>query len=399
MPGDASPRILHVSGDYPDAVDPAKTPVIHTLLQLTGKAFDHRVISINRRSPRALAFVGSTLSGRGRPRLVVERTCSGEPESWIYRAPARGLYHHTMLEQLGDTIAASMSHDPPDLFVGHKLTIEGIAVARAAERLGRPYALTLQGGTDTKIVQARPDLRSLLRRMYHGARMVVAFAPWTVEAVENRLGRRQGATHIIPCPTENDAIREPDPSGQDVISVFHLHGYRNKNLASLVEAARINRESGTDIPMAVIGGGAAEDVAAVRRFIGDARAITMEGALARDDMGPRMNRAACLAVPSHSESFGLVFVEALLAGCPVIYPRDRAIAGYFDNAPFAVAVDPGDAGALAHAIRDMAARQSTIKESLARWQRSADAMRFTRPAIGRAYADALYAALGDGECA
>ena len=38
----------------------------------------------------------------------------------------------------------------PDLIVGHKLTIEGIAVRRAAEALRTPYALALQGGTDQK---------------------------------------------------------------------------------------------------------------------------------------------------------------------------------------------------------------------------------------------------------
>ena len=193
-------RILHVSGDFPDVIEPFKTPVIKGLLELTAGDFEHEVVSINRLAPGPVGLASSLLSKSG---IVQNEQPFEHGTALEYLAPGRGVFHRTMLERLGEHLAdlITAQESSVELIVGHKLTIEGIAVAKAAELTGLPYALTVQGNTDRRILKARPDLRRLFRQIYLGARMVCTFTPIARDAIERSLGKRKDGIHLIPCPT------------------------------------------------------------------------------------------------------------------------------------------------------------------------------------------------------
>ena len=55
------PLILHLSGDFPDPIEPFKTKAMRSLVDLTATRFEHHVISINRVSPSALETAGELL--------------------------------------------------------------------------------------------------------------------------------------------------------------------------------------------------------------------------------------------------------------------------------------------------------------------------------------------------
>lgn len=383
------PRILHVSADFPDPVAPEKTRAIANLLTLTQDRFAHRVVSLNRRSPRGLAGYLPRARGDG---------IEAQPFAWgeclVYEAPGRGLFHRGHLLRLAEAIAARMRAGPlPDLVVGHKLTVEGIVAEHIAQLTGVPYAITIQGNTDTKVLAARPDLAPRLRAVLAGARGVTAFAPWALAAVEARLGKREGPVALIPCSTELDTPLVPREGGNGLLSVFHLHGHTNKNLAGMAAALRILARRGAPQRLAICGGGSAADTAAARRSAGDAPGLIFEGPLERGAVPGRMNAASAFVMPSHRETFGLVFIEALFAGLPIIYPAGKAVAGYFDGCPFAIPVPSRDTEALAEAMARAVREEARLKAALADWHASGEAERFRRSAIARDYGDALAAAI------
>lgn len=388
------PRIVHVSADFPDPTGDAKTPAIKSLIELTEGKFENRVLSLSRVGAGYADLAISALKTLGKPELVVERQTFDGGSAVRYRAPPFGILHRTMLLKLGDYLAAEMRDGPaPDLIVGHKLTIEGIAVAHAAQLLGRPYAITIQGNTDTRILKARPDLHPLLRRVFHGAAVVVSFSPWALQAVEAKLGSRVGPSLTIPCPTELDTSMVPRSDGEGLLSVFHLKNYKLKNLSSMAKAMRQLDRQGQGQSLSIVGGGSPDEIRCAQQMVAGIAGIRLEGPLGRQAVAQRMNRSAALVLPSLRETFGLVFIEALFAGCPVIYPAGRAIDGYFDGLPFAIAVPPNDIGALASAMTHVVERRAELKQSLAQWQASEASARFTRVAIARNYAGALEQAL------
>lgn len=387
---DARPKVLNISADFPDEIDPAKTRVIRTLIEQGRGAIDHRVISLNRIAPSPAAAARAVLTGN----CDLVATSFEHGIALGYHAPGRGVMHRTILERLGDRIAHVVRAMPhrPDLIVGHKLTVEGLCVRRIARLLGLPYAITVQGDTDTKILTFRPDLIPALRRVYHDARLVTFFAPWTQQAVERKLGRRSGPVHIVPCPTELDQALPPRVGGDGLISVFHLKSHQRKNLSTMAEALRRAAAEGPQMRLAVCGGGSEAEIAAARASAGAAPGLVFEGPLAREAVAGRMNAATGFVLPSRRETFGLVFIEALFAGLPIIYPAGQAVSGYFDNCPFAMAVPSDEPAALATAMRRLVNEEATLKAALQAWQRSAHARRFTRAAISEAYTSAVLAA-------
>ena len=388
------PRILHLTADYPDPIVPFKTQVITRLIDLVEARYDHQVISLNRRNP-ALSQIARIAVGRASPALDSTITPLDRGACLEYLAPPRGILHATMLDSLAEwTISRLVAQNAvPDLVIGHKLTVEGLIARSVAIALGIPYAVTIQGNTDQKILSFRRDLTRRFGSVYHEAACVFSFAPWARRSVEDHLGPRRGLTIDLPCPTVHDMIRPPVAGGGTLVSVFHLHNHAIKNLTGLVAAVRELASAGQPCDLRIYGSGTPEETEQCAKIIGKTPGIHLMGARTQDQLGPIMNDAVAFVMPSKRESFGLVFIEALFAGVPIIYPRNASVDGYFDGLPFALPVDPCSPRQIREAMRHAIENQTALKSALSVWQQAGGLEQFSRPAIARTYGEGLDLAL------
>lgn len=60
--------------------------------------------------------------------------------------------------------------------------------------------------------------------------------------------------------------------------------------------------------------------------------------------------SAVLLVPSISETFGLVYIEALTQGCPVVHTKGQGVSGYFDTCDYVYASDCRDVDDLTRGV-------------------------------------------------
>lgn len=380
------PYVVHVTADYPDEIVQVKTPVIQRLVGLASTEFDQHVISLNRVSPQAAGWIWPRFS------MTIEHE-SDDLTAFLYRAPPKGIHHRRMLLKLGEALAEKLAEGrKPDLLVAHKLTVEGFAVARAADLLAIPYALSVQGNTDAKILRSRPDLARFLLPVWHNACVAFPFTPWALHAVEEKLGRRDGPTHLLPCPLDEDGMIAPVVGGDRIVSAFHLRNHAIKNLGGLVRGLELARAEEPTVELGIVGGGSDADERAARAYPG-AEPI-FEGPLDHSHIAKRFNGAKGFIMPSHHESFGLVFIEALFAGLPIAYPAGAAVDGYFDGCEFALRVDAKSAESIAQAMLTLHRDEARLKSSLAEWQSSDTAKRFTRPVIGDTFTRGLKQAIG-----
>lgn len=386
----STPTILHISGDYPDPFDSAKTPVIKTLLELTKDRFAHEVISINRQSPRLSQLARCVTAD-----FVEERPFEGGI-AVRYLAPPRGLLHHTMLSKLAGWIEQRIEglQTRPQLLVGHKLTIEGLATRRVARRLEIPYVLCIQGDTDTKIISFRPDLSREYSKVLRDAAMVFPFTPWALQRILRRLDLDDVPHRMLPCATDIDVPLPPTTGTRGLVSIFHLRNFKRKNLAGLAQAMRLLEGSAAEIPnLSVIGGGDAHQIAQCSKIIASVPKISLLGPMNRDEIRLALNQATAFILPSLRETFGLVFIESLFAGVPIIYPRGAAVDGYFEGKRFAIPVNARDPKSIAQAIEFACRNESELKAELAEWQKSEHMRQFTREAISQEFAEGLQDAL------
>jgi glycosyltransferase involved in cell wall biosynthesis len=388
----AKPKVLHLSGDFPDPFDGAKTRVIKRLIDLTRNQFDHRVISLNRVTPRVAELLPLSIGAGSIVRNAQEFDYGLAVQ---YAAPAKGIAHKMMLDRLADWIVQEHCRGwAPDLIIGHKLSIEGLAAHRAAKALGIPFAVSIQGNSDRKIVSARPDLKRHFSAVWQDAATAFPFTPWALDFFQSCLGERKGETRLLSCATALDAALPSSEKGDGLVSVFHLAGARSKNLSGLADAMRECAHNPAIPSLEIIGGGTAQQVQECERLIARAPLVQLAGELSGAQLKEKLNRSTGFVLPSLAESFGLVFIEALFAGIPVIYPKGNAIDGYFDGCTFAIAIDPRNPHEIASAIAHLCEEEMALKQAVANWQQSDHAKQFTRAAITQQFASGLSSALG-----
>lgn len=376
------PRVLHLTADFPDLLQPAKTRAISGLVDGTRDQFDHFVVSLNRQG-------GSTALYR--PGHVLHRHYADQVLTLGYAAPPAVMAIGPAMDRLADRILQELAQldFQPDLIQGHKLTIEGLLAQALAVRLGVPYVLTLQGNTDQKLLIRRPDRNRMMRKIWCRAREVMAFAPWTAAWCEQRLGRRRTPVTVIPCILPYDALIPPVPSGNLVRTAFHLDFWRNKNISTLLQAIARLAPQFPDLRLEIAGDGTAtafgiiSDEAARLNLLDRVRLV---GPVAPEAIQAWFNGAAVFALPTRRESFGMVFSEALLAGSPVLYPAGAAIDGFFETKSFARSVRADDTGQVAETLARMLTHQSNIKAELAAAQVAGELDRFRRSEVLAAYA-------------
>lgn len=379
------PRILHISADFPDVIQPAKTRAIAGLVEGTADRFNHLVASLNRQNG---------LAGFLTPGRVLECHHANSVLAIRYAAPpATAAVASPMMRLTTELMHQLKQADfKPDLIQAHKLTVEGMIAQQLSEHFGVPLVLTLQGNTDQKLLQRRPDRLPSIRRIWREAKAVMAFAPWTASWASERLGKRSSEVSIIPCILPYDKVIPPRICDHLVRTAFHLDFWRNKNVTTLLQAIARLAPKFPDVRLEIAGDGstvAYNAIAAQVRHLGLEHRVSIVGPIAPEAIQEWFNGAAAFALPARRESFGMVFAESLLGGTPVAYPRNAAIEGFFQHKRFARGVSAHDACELKEALADFLTNQQEIKTELATAQQSGELNFFKREKVLNAYAQFL----------
>lgn len=355
------PRILHLSADYPDPFQPAKTKAISGLVEGTADQFDHLVVSLNRQGG---------LAGLLRHGHVVAKDMRSGLLALRYAAPPAAVAIARPMDRLADWLTAALAQAgfKPDLIQAHKLTVEGVLAHRLAARLGVPFALTLQGNTDQKLLRLRPDRLPMMKQIWRDARAIMAFAPWTADWCTDLLGEQQAPICINPCLLPHDNILPPVIGPAVIRTAFNLDFWRNKNIETLLAAVNLVVHECPDVRLEIAGQGsdlARSQIALLVTKQGLNERVKLVGPIAPDRIQAWFNEAAVFALPSRRESYGMVFAESLLAGTPVMFSRGSAIDGFFDRADFARPVNAHSHLEIAAVLTDMLKRNKAIKTQLA----------------------------------
>lgn len=374
-------RILHLSADYPDPLQPGKTRAVSNLLALVPE-HEHRVISLNRVDWRLGIEATDFADEAGRAHRAV-----------AYGAPPKGLFMHRFLMRLAEWAAADCEAAGfrPDLVHAHKLSVEGLVALELARRWGAPFAVSIQGDSDLAITGVKRGLRPLHARIWKEAAAAFPFAPWARDRLNARLGRREGPTILLPCPGPADAVMAPAAAPPVIVTAFHFASAGRKNAAALIRALGRAAEAEPEIRLDVIGGG---DPAAFARLSALARAaapgrVRFLGALPHAEVQRRFNAACGFALVSRRESFGMVFAEALLAGAPCLIPRGWGIDGYLEEGSAVISADSGNEAEIAAGLVRLVREQAALKARLAEIGAAGGLERFRRGAIAAAYREGL----------
>jgi glycosyltransferase involved in cell wall biosynthesis len=92
--------------------------------------------------------------------------------------------------------------------------------------------------------------------------------------------------------------------------------------------------------------------------------VRVVGAVENGELLRRLGSYAGFVLVSRNETFGMSYVEALLAGLPIIYSNGTGIDGYVDGIEGAIGVDPLSPQDIADGLMKLIGRQGELHDWL-----------------------------------
>jgi rhamnosyl/mannosyltransferase len=267
-------------------------------------------------------------------------------------------------------LAAALARDRPDLVHAHTYGTNQVAVARRhRRRFGTPFLLTahfhpiwsIEGGW------LRHRIRGFYDRRLAGPVVADAAAVVVQTREEERLLRSLGIPlpRVVVIPPGYSPLPTPPPGGMRFSETFEIPGpfalfvgrlASNKGLLALVDAFAILSREEPASHLVLVGedGGMRPAVEARVRSQGLERRVHLLGHLEDEQLLAAAYREARLTVlPSDYEAFGLVLLESLAQGTPVVATRVGGIPEVVEDGRAGLLVPPGSVADLAQALRTL----------------------------------------------
>ena len=199
----------------------------------------------------------------------------------------------------------------------------------------------------TMSVQARCE-----RLHAHRAARVLVTSRYCAEQVRALYGLRTPAAivpELIDLPEWRRLLARQASAKVETFTVLSVgRFYRRKRLDVLLRAAAVLRHRIPGLAVRIVGNGPC--AASLHRLAAELKlesTVTWLGDVSRAQLAGEYNRASAFCLPSVQEGFGIVLLEAMAAGKPIVASRAAAIP---EVTPHATLVDPEDSAALARGI-------------------------------------------------
>jgi glycosyltransferase involved in cell wall biosynthesis len=283
----------------------------------------------------------------------------------------------------------------PDAMHAHWLLPQGLvtAIALAFPRARTPLLVTSHG-TDLHALRA-PVLVALKRFAARRASAITVVSA-AMQGELERIGVEDAKASVLPMGVDLAERFTPDArverAGDELLFVGRMT--ETKGLRHLVAAMPAILAAHPSVRLTVVGHGPELEACKARAIaLGIADHVLFEGALPQAALPGYYRRAAVFVAPFEEapsgarEGLGLVMVEAVGCGCPVVTTRQPATADVFGETGPAGLAEPGSAQSLASEII------RTLDDPMAARRKTADARAHVVERFGMEGVAARYAAL------
>jgi glycogen(starch) synthase len=220
---------------------------------------------------------------------------------------------------------------------------------------GTPIVVTLQGETimdDHDVFDRSVTQRAALRLALRGASAVTACSRFVLDDAIRRFGTPRGPHHVLPNGvdlTEEDEEAVDIRAGRFVLALGRV--VHKKGFDLLLRAFARLPEDLRDVRLVVAGDGpqrvALQELALA---LGLGERVAFPGAVARPQVAWLMKRTDAFVLPSRVEPFGIVTLEAMRFGRPVVVSSHGGSQEIVRTPDEGLVVDPTDEEALACAL-------------------------------------------------
>lgn len=313
---------------------------------------------VHRGSERYFHDLATWLVGRGHNVSMLSTTSgpsfeqadeSGAPIRFVHRGRPFGrgrLSVDELLRTIPAVARGAREMDASVIQAHHHVDAAGVRLGRRART---PYVIWMPGAPPRSAIEGKPLHRAAFRFACAGAARIHTLSAYAAAALRDEYGVE---THQVPPGVHTERYAGPkETGGEPVILCTSAAGDPRKRVELLVRAFPKVLADRPDARLVL----ATTDAEAAHALLAGLDAPARDRAEVRTGLDtPTLARlyrdAAVSALPSVREAFGLVVVESLAAGTPVVATDDGALPEIITDDSIGRLFPDADVGALAVAL-------------------------------------------------
>ncbi len=244
----------------------------------------------------------------------------------------------------------SATYNPDLIIIGHIALSPLSLLAGTLNRRAKSWVIAYG-------IEAWRELSKIEKRALQKAERVLAISEYTRSELCRRNSLAANKVELFPCSLDPywtaDDLPQSNPSGPPMLlTVSRLNKSDSyKGVDSVIESLAAVVAAVGAIDYRIVGGGDdAERLGALARRLGVSQYVTFTGELTDDQLRELYKSCSLFVMPSEAEGFGIVFLEAMAYGKPVIGGAHAGTPSVVKHGETGLLVERTDINGIAQAI-------------------------------------------------
>ena len=368
--------IVHITFDYPDTINKIKTKAVFNLIETQTK-IPNIIFSLNR---TANPFADYSIKKKNN---VYSLNIFGLPYGvglslWMYFVSKK---IRKIISK--DEIKVTMIH-------AHKLTFEGLIAYFLIRKKRVPLFVSVRGHTDFRVLKIKKRFTRKYSKIIDLSSKIIFISPWAIVELKKIFSTKNlnEKSILVPNIIELNDLPKPDKEREKFVSVFNLDQHNSKNIRRVLLAFNELNKEYPALKLDIIGRGKESSINSIRKYIDSCTHsdnFSLLGPRPHEELLKLYRRYKGLILPSFPETFGMVFIEALNSGIPVLYAKNSGIDGFFNNYKIGEKVQHKSVNEIKDAIEKIYLHNKEYLESIDELKEKNELNVFAKNSISKKY--------------
>ncbi|MFI8577869.1 glycosyltransferase family 4 protein [Rossellomorea aquimaris] len=264
----------------------------------------------------------------------------------------RYFYFNKVRKQM-KVVEEKILNDPIDLIHAHTLFSDGGTAYKLNKKHGINYIVNVRNTDINYFYKYGIHLRPFMYKILINSEAIVFISHAYKDDMLSKLPQRifkkiEDKCMVIPNGIndywhQNNMVQESNRLKENKIRLLFIGAINNnKNLTSVIRACSELNSHGYDVLLNVVGDGPLESYCRrVCKELNMSDSVIFHGYVSEMDVIKNiMKNSDIFIMPSFKETFGLVYIEAMSQGLPLIYTKRQGIDGFFKEGVVGYSVEP-----------------------------------------------------------
>jgi len=250
----------------------------------------------------------------------------------------------------------------------YKLYSDGGVAYILQKKYAIPYLVTIRNSDINVFLKYMVHLKSFAREILLKANGIVFISPSYIDTIKRNFpdifSKIQNKIIVIPNGVDNFWHENTSKQNRKLshpIRILYAGRFdKNKNIENLIKTSQA---LGNNYILRIVGGGGDNEQKIKKIASKNPNGVELYPKANKEELIKHYQDSHIFVMPSFYETFGLVYIEAMTQGLPVVYSKGQGIDGYFEEGYIGYSVNPKRHETILQATRKITDRYNEISNN------------------------------------